>query len=287
MTRAPAKLRPPFAYYGGKTTIAERIVALLPPHEHYVEPYGGGLSVLLAKQRSRMETVNDLDRDLVLFWRLLRDRTADLERVCALTPHSRAEYLAARDLDSASDELERARRVWVWLSQSRGGGLCRTGWRQFIDPAGTANTAMPGYLAGYVRRFAPVADRLAGVSLECLPALDVIDRYGRHDAVCMYVDPPYLGTVRSPAKYRHEMAGDREHRDLADALHAARAAVVLSGYDSPLYRDLYDRAGWWRHEIHTATGQGGTWASRTEILWTNRPPTDLDLFADTQEELPA
>jgi DNA adenine methylase len=85
-------VKPPFAYYGGKTTLAPIIANLLPQHEHYVEPFAGSLAVLLAKTPSRAETVNDLDGDLVTFWRVLRDRPDELERACALTPHSREEY---------------------------------------------------------------------------------------------------------------------------------------------------------------------------------------------------
>lgn len=270
-------MRPPLAYYGSKVTIGPQIAALLPPHKHYVEPFAGSLAVLLAKRPSPMETVNDLDGDLMTFWRVLRDRPGDLERVCALTPHSRAEYLACRDVSGALDDLERARRVWVWLSQARGGARRRTGWRQFMNPDGTSNFGMPDYLASYIGRFAPVARRLARVSLECLPALEVISRYGRHPGVCLYIDPPYLGETRAGTKYRYEMPTPQQHRDLASALTACDAAVVLSGYDSPLYRDIY--RGWHRHEIQTATGQGGTWAKRIEVLWSNRPlPVAEQLF---------
>ncbi|HEV2779094.1 MAG TPA: DNA adenine methylase [Actinophytocola sp.] len=259
---------PPFAYFGGKTRLAARIVATFPPHEHYVEPYGGSLAVLLAKPRSRMETVNDLDGDLMLFWRVLRDRPDDLIRVCALTPHARAEHLEAYTLDGA-DELERARRVWVLLSQGRGGQLLPTGWRHFVDPAGSV-TGMPGYLEAYVARIAPAAARLAGVSLECQPALDIIERYGRSPNVLLYVDPPYLGSTRVSGGYRHEMKTEAEHRELAAALADCRAAVVLSGYDSPLYDQLY--SGWPVVRIPTTTGQGGTREERTEVLWSNRQP---------------
>src|SRR5436305_8185500 len=112
-------MRPPFAYYGGKTTLADAIIDVLPQHEHYVEPFAGSLAVLLAKPRSRMETVNDLDGDIMTFWRVLRDRPEDLARVCSLTPHSRLEHATAQDEDLAgvTDELERARRVWVLLTQ--------------------------------------------------------------------------------------------------------------------------------------------------------------------------
>jgi hypothetical protein len=119
-------------------------------HEHYVEPFAGSLAVLLAKPRAEMETVNDLDQDLMTFWRVLRDRPEDLALHMALTPHSRAEHQAAYDLDDL-DDLERARRVWVLLSQGRGGSMRRTGWRFYRD--GKASTySFPEYLAAYVNR---------------------------------------------------------------------------------------------------------------------------------------
>lgn len=264
-------MRPPFVYFGSKQTLADRIVALLPEHLHYVEPFCGSLAVLLAKPPSRMETVNDLDRELVTFWRILRERPEDLERACALTPHARAEYADVLDAGPADSELEVARRVWVRLTQGRGGQLRRTtGWRYFKDPHGS-NVSMPGYLEAYRQRLAPCLDRLAEASLECRPAAEVIADYGQHPDVLLYVDPPYLGETRNWGnQYRHEMRTDDEHRDLAEALHAARAAVVLSGYPSPLYDQLY--AGWDRVSLNARTTQGGSEDSaRTEVLWSNRP----------------
>jgi DNA adenine methylase len=261
-------LRPPMAYYGGKTTMAERIARLLPEHAHYVEPFAGSLAVLFAKPAVRMETVNDLDGDLMTFWRVLRARPAELARVCALTPHSRAEHDASHGDLSDLDELERARRVWVRITQGRTGTLRRTGWRHYLDPDGSSSS-MPRYLAGYLDRMLPAAERLAAVSLECRPALDVIAKYGRHRTALLYVDPPYLGEVRD-RNYRHEMTSDASHRELAAALQATRATVVLSGYASSLYDDdLY--TGWHRYTLRTGTSQGGTWSARTEVLWSNRP----------------
>lgn len=179
----------------------------MPDHDHYVEPIAGSLAVLLAKRLSRMETVNNIDRDLRVFWRPLRDDPLELERVCALTPHSRAKYEAAQDADlSALPDLERARLVWVRLTQGRAGTLRPTGWRHYQDPAG-CSTGMPRYLAGYVSRIAPVAERLSMVSLECRPAIELIEAYGRHPGVLLYVDPPYLGTTRA-RNYWHEMRSE-------------------------------------------------------------------------------
>jgi DNA adenine methylase len=274
-------VKPPFTYFGGKTSIADRIAALLPPHEHYVEPFAGSLAVLLAKKPSPMETVNDLDGDLMAFWRVLRDRPAELERVCALTPHSRAEHQAS--LVPAGDELEQARRAWVRLTQGRSGTLGRrTGWRYYENPAGTS-FGMPVYLARYVARIAPAATRLTRVSLECRPALEVVRAYGRHPGCLIYADPPYLDSVRDTNRekrrgnsYAHEMRNDEDHRAVATALRAARAAVVVSGYDSPLYASLYD--GWHRVTLKAYCGNGVN-RSRTEVLWSNRPfPRQGSLF---------
>ncbi|WP_076482853.1 hypothetical protein [Williamsia sterculiae] len=133
---------------------------------------------------------------------------------------------------------------------------------------------MPGYLEAYVDRMAATAERLHHVSLECRPALDLIEAYGRRRNICLYVDPPYLGATRSSGSYQVEMQDDTAHRDLLSALTECRASVVLSGYAS----DLYDTAlaGWDRLEIPTITGQGGSRQDRTEVLWSNRPfPTAI------------
>ena len=260
-------VKPPFAYYGGKTTLAPVIAGLLPAHEHYVEPFAGSLAVLLAKKPSRAETVNDLDDDLVTFWRVLRDRPEDLERVCALTPHSRSEFETSKDL--ACSNLERARRVWVRLTQSRSQSMKPTGWKFAKNPL-----SRTGDLSYFVNRIEPCAARLSTVSIESRDALDVIRDYGSEPTACLYVDPPYLGSTRA-TNYRVEMTADDAHVALADALNECKASVVLSGYDSPLYAELFD--GWHRLDLKAPTTLSGA-TDRIEVLWSNRPLREPDLF---------
>lgn len=268
------RLRPPFPYFGGKQTLGPRIAALLPEHRHYVEPYGGSLAVLFAKQPSALETVNDLDGDLMTFWRVLRDQPDELERACALTPHSRAEYEQSFEREGL-DDVERARRVWVCLTQGRGATLHKSGWRHYVKPTG--NTSFPTYLEGYVDRFGPALERLHRVTLECRPAVEIIQKYGAESDVLLYVDPPYLAAVRGGGsrggtkRYRHDMLLEDQHAEMASVLLACRAAVVLSGYDSTAYTEWLE--GWERVEFPTGTGQSarGEWSVRTEMLWSNRP----------------
>lgn len=277
---ARAATKPPFAYYGGKTRLADAIVRLLPEHTHYVEPFAGSLAVLLAKPRSKMETVNDLDQDLMTFWRVLRDRPEELARVCALTPHARAEHQAAYDI-ADTDDLERARRVWVLLTQGRGGTLRRTGWRFYREPAGSS-LSFPDYLAAYVARMEDAAARLHGVSLEARDALEVAADYGKHENVLIYADPPYLASSRNSTNYRCELATEKQHRELAEVLTNTKSTVVLSGYHSPLYDELY--GDWNRVEMSAWTGNGirgtasKTDGNRTEVLWSNREIGEPDLL---------
>jgi DNA adenine methylase len=271
---SPTVIAPPFPYFGGKQRVASQIVAMFPEHLHYVEPFCGGLSVLLAKAPSPMETVNDIDGDLMTFWRVLRDQPEALARACALTPHSRGEHQAAFNRE-ALDEVERARRVFVLLTQGRAGQLVRTGWRNYVNASSSPSYGMPEYLTAYVERLALAAERLQHVSLECQPAIDVIGRYGDASSSLLYVDPPYLGDTRGHAySYKHEMRHEGQHRELSEALHGAAAAVVLSGYSSPLYDDLY--ADWYQVQFSSYTNQGNhaptpRGHSRTETLWSNRP----------------
>lgn len=274
---------PPFAYFGGKVSLAERIVSLLPAHGHYVEPFAGSLSVLLAKPAAAHETVNDLDGVLMAFWRVLRDRPEDLARACALTPHSRAEHVLSYDQPEDLDEIELARRVWIQLAQGRAGTRRRTGWRHYVMPKG--GSSMPEYLAAYVDRIAPCAERLHHVSLESRPALELIERYGRDENVLLYCDPPYLASTRGWGNnYKVEMRTDDEHSALVEALLACRAAVVLSGYPAPLYDEAL--AGWDRTELAAWTGNGirgdatKTDGDRVEVLWSNRALAAEHLFSE-------
>jgi DNA adenine methylase len=265
-------MKPPIAYYGGKTRIAPRIAALLPHHEHYVEPFAGSLAVLLAKEPSPYETVNDLNRDVMTFWRVLRERPDDLQRVCELTPHGRDEL--AESYKDSQDDLEQARRIWVRLTQGRTARMTTTGWRFRARPVGGTPTRD---IAGYLDRMALAAGRLAHVSLECRPALDVIATYGKHEGVLIYADPPYLSTTRNGTNYQHELASEGQHRGLASVLRSCEATVVLSGYHSPIYDEMYD--GWYVHELETVTSQGNGKAdydpSRVEVLWSNVPLQDV------------
>lgn len=174
--------------------MADLLVGLLPPHRVYIEPFMGSCAVLFAKRPSQHEIVNDLDDAVVAFFAVLRDRPADLELACRLSPYSRTEYERA-DLDVPVDELELARRFWVRVNQSFAKTAGRaTGWS--ITTARTQSVG--GSMAGRLDRFYACARRLAEVAIERCDAVDLITRLATDDTV-VYVDPPYLDETRGVA----------------------------------------------------------------------------------------
>lgn len=274
-----------FAYFGGKTGMAPRIVAMMPAHRVYIEPYLGSGAVLFAKPPSTFEIVNDLDDQLVNFWRVLRQRPDDLAQVCALTPHSRTEFTESGD--STGDDLERARRFWVRVNQSfaKTGGA-KTGWS--VTTARSAS--IPATIANRISRFVPVAQRLANVTIENCDAPDLISRLATPDTV-VYCDPPYLSETRvlrsgNGGDYRIDAGHPDHHERLAEALAACPGKVILSGYPSPLYDALY--AGWETIDIHvTAFSSNMATPNRTrrvERLWLN---FDRSGQLDLTSEVPA
>jgi len=268
--------RSPIQYFGGKTNLADRIVALMPEHEGYVEPFAGSLSVLLAKPAAKkVEVANDIDGRLMTFWRVLRERPLELARAAAMTPHSRGELEVAMTFHVDLDDLEVARRVWVLLTQGRSRTLQRTGWRFYADVSGTS-ASFSQYMTAYRERLLPAAERIKDVSLECRDAVEVIEQYGRFESNLLYVDPPYLGSTRGGSRYSHEMATRAEHDRLLDALVGVRATVMLSGYASELYDERL--GAWERVELKASSGNAKV-SARADVVWMNRPvPNALDIF---------
>lgn len=278
--------RPIIRYHGGKWRLAPWIVDHISNHHTYVEPYGGGGSVLLRKPRSYAEIYNDLDGDVVNLFRVARDRGEELRRLLELTPFSREEFEAS--YESSPDPLERARRMVVRSHQGFGSAAAsgeRTGFRSSSTRTGTSPAVD---WRNYPDALVAIIDRLQGVVVENRDALEVMAYHDRPETL-HYVDPPYVHSTRSlkvrhndhRKSYRHELTDD-QHQHLAQFLLGLRGKVLLSGYRCPLYDELF--AGWHRVERH-AFADGAR--DRIECLWLNdaarRGLAQLDIFNDTKE----
>lgn len=265
--------RPVMRYPGGKYKMAKWIISHFPAHSFYVEPYGGAGSVLMQKPRTQGEIINDLDGDVVNVFRVLRDpdQARELERLIRLTPYAYGEYKAA--YDPCDDPVERARRTIFRSFASIGSdGVSRknSGFRGLKNNETSATSAQEW--SRYAAVIPAFTARLTNVLIEQRPALHLLKLYDRADTL-FYVDPPYVHSSRSRSSvlYAHEMM-DHEHVELATALHQLKGMVVLSGYGSSLYEDLFRD---WRKIDRSSTAQNGT--PRVECLWLS-PNIQTTLF---------
>lgn len=264
-----SRLRQPLKWHGGKHYLAPKIVAMMPPHTHYVEPFAGGLSVLLAKNPEGVsEVVNDLDGELINFWRVLQrpESFELLKRRLEATPFSREEFEDAAA--PALDPIDRACRLFIRVRQSFGGA------RKTFAPVGARQRrGMNGNVSAWLNAIdglPAVHARLSRVLIENRDAISVIKRQDRPDAL-FYCDPPYLHETRvSTDAYDVEMTREK-HLELLNTLLNIRGKFLLSGYPSKLYDGHAGMCGWNRLEIDIANHAAGGEAKRrmTEVLWYN------------------
>jgi DNA adenine methylase len=263
------RVSPPLKWHGGKHYLARKIVSLMPGHLHYVEPFAGGLSVLLAKDPGGVsEVVNDLDGRLTNFWRVIQDEAsfARFRRILEAVPFSEVEWQGAARGQSG-DPVERAVRFFVLCRQSLAGRmgsfapLSRTRVRRGMnEQASSWLSAVDGLPAAHAR--------LRRVVVLNRDALDVIRQEDGPDTL-FYLDPPYLGETRASDKvYAQEMTAE-QHGELLTAVRLCRGRVMLSGYGS----ELYDGAlrDWTRHEFAVPNHAAGGKRKRlmVEVVWCN------------------
>ena len=214
-----------FGWYGGKFNHLDWLLPLLPKAHHYCEPFSGSAAVLLNREPSPVETYNDVDGEVVNFFRVLRDQSAEIERAIALTPFSREEFhrAIANSLRGVSD-LERARRFYIRARQTRT-GLAQTAtlgrWANCKDTSRAGMSGVVSRWLGGVEALADIGTRLIRVQIENRPAIDVLRLYDSRSTL-FYCDPPYLHDTRGDSKaYGFEM-DEGEHINLAAALHRCK-----------------------------------------------------------------
>lgn len=258
-----------FGWYGGKFSHLDWLMPLLPDCHHYCEPFAGSAAVLLNRPPSPVETYNDLDGEVVNFFRVLRDDGDALIRGIGLTPFSREEfYHACEPLPPAASDLERARRFFIRARQVRTGLAQKASLGRWANCKNTSRAGMSGVVSrwlGSIEQLPQIAERLLRVQIENRPALEVIDLYDDAGTL-FYCDPPYVHESRGDSKaYGFELS-DNEHRMLAARVRRAKGKVAVSGYRCDLYDELF--RGWKRHDAPLKACHSVK-KLRQESLWTN------------------
>lgn len=267
---AKNRIQAPLKWHGGKWYLAPKIVALMPKHVHYVEPFAGGLSVLLAKDPTGIsEVVNDLNGDLSNFWNVLRcpTETEKLQRYLEATPFSEDLFRRVIESPEGGTAVDRAWRFFVRCRQSLAGRMNGFATLSKNRVRRGMNEQASAWL-GAIEGLAEVHARLKRVVILNRDALAVIRSEDTLNTL-FYLDPPYLHETRtSTAVYQHEMSY-QDHANLLDAILDCKGKVMLSGYRSDLYE--LKLKGWKEHVFELPNQASGGREKRLmeEIVWCN------------------
>lgn len=247
-------------YPGAKNRLADWICEFIPAHAVYLEAYFGSGAVFFNKAPARIETINDLDKNVVNYFKVLREQPEKLIEQLKLTPFSRDEYYDACDYSESDSDIEKARKFVVRCWQGFGcSNLYKNGFRSSQQKNSPETTKE---WRDIPERLIEANKRLLHAQIENLPAVELIKRYNTPD-VFIYCDPPYLHGTRKNYLYKHEMS-DNQHEELLDLLSKHPGKVLLSGYDNDLYNAYLP--GWNKVQKKTQAECG---IQRTETLWMN------------------
>lgn len=249
-------MRSPIQWFGGKGLMTAKLLPLIPPHRIYVEPFGGGASLIFAKPPSAVEIYNDLDSGLVNLFRVLRDpkKFRRLRRLAELTPCSREEYdNLRRRWDSLPTDVERAWAFFVVARQSFSGIFGHSWSYTFASSRGGMSACAFTYL-GSINRLPDIRARLMRVQIEHQDFTRIIAKFDSPETF-FYCDPPYPLDTRRDGGYRHELNAD-QHKELIRRLLRIQGQAMLSGYRSAVHQPL-EKAGWKRRDFRVCCYAAG------------------------------
>ncbi len=271
----------PFKWVGGKSRLRKAIIPLIPPHKCYVEPFAGAAWVLFGKPPSSIEVINDIDEELINFFRVVKRRPEELLKSFDLELVSRSEFhrLAETDRQSLSD-IDRAHRFYYLIMAGWGGEARYPRFQTSASDGGHGNRLV-GALKSLRKRIEPVHDRLRTVIIENLDWTECIDKYDR-PASFMYLDPPYPG---NGANYKHNIRSMAEHSAIAERLGRVQCKWMLSSYDTEDVRTLFpgcnfipirSSSGMRSSKAETRTSGRKRTLNREVVVLNYDPPSEID-----------
>lgn len=254
-------------YTGAKWSIADWIIGHFPKHHSYLEPFFGSGAVFFRKDPSNIETVNDIDGEVVNLFECIKSDPERIARSVFFIPYSRQIFELTYNKAVPEDPFDRAMKFLTKCNMGFGyrTNERRVGWKRDVSARERAYAAeawknLPDVII-------EAAERLRGVQIECTPAVKLIERFNSPD-VLIYCDPPYLLSTRRGKQYRCEMTED-DHLELLEVLKRHKGPALISGYQN----DMYDNelAGWAKESI-SSTDQLSQ--MKREVLWMNFEPID-------------
>lgn len=261
-------IRPVFKCHGGKFFLAQWIIENFPEKYKemtYLEPFCGGANVLLNKEKSVVEIINDLDASVIQIYRALRDEPKELIRRLNLCKYCEETFERSLKKTQHDDYLDHAVNEFILRRMSRGGLKKAFSWSNRLrgGQPGDVNAWMTA-----VKGLPDLAERINEVYIFNKPAIEVMKAFNAPNTF-VYCDPPYLHETRvSKTVYESEMTTE-DHIELAHALTAFKGKAMISGYSSPLYNRLYKGWNVEKKKIANHSSQQKSKEKKIEVIWKN------------------
>ncbi len=284
-------MRSPICWFGGKSLLVKKLLAYVPPHKYYLEVFGGGASLLLAKEPSDFEVYNDFDDGLFNFWKVIhdKDKFKKFYEKAQLTYYARSIYNYSKEnWDKTDDEVEKAYLWWI-VAKMNFSGEFGSGWGIIISESCNHMARRNSALLSTIDNLPEIHKRMQRVQIEKKDWLECIETYTvnttwNYENSFIYLDPPYVKSTRRSGGYEHELT-EEDHKKLVKYLieNKKRNKFILSGYDNEIYKELEENS-WkkvcWdvacssagRTRASGIRGKGATFSNnqrRTECIWIN------------------
>ncbi|MDD5464904.1 MAG: DNA adenine methylase [Candidatus Omnitrophica bacterium] len=265
-------VKSPFGYFGSKHRIALPLIKYIPPHNAWVDAFCGSAAVTFAKSPAQIEIINDINGEIVNFFRQLRRNGSELCREIAMTPYAKEELFSARLHKKNLSSLERARRFLVSSMMAINGifGEEKGGFSFSNSYARNGKEARVSRWYNLPVRLEAIVERLRNIRIEHKDARELIKGFLKRPATLLYLDPPYF--AERTQGYEFDQNNEKFHKELLKLVCKAKCMVMISSYNSELYESiLTSKLGWKQIKIATHTqGSNGKRMTRTEILWLNK-----------------
>lgn len=258
-------LKTPISYYGGKQKLATKILSLIPDHTLYAEPFLGGAAVFFAKEKSEIEVINDTNKELVNFYKVVQNDFISLEKEIRISLHSRDMHRKASVIYNHPDmfsEIKRAWAVWVLSTQSFSSQL-DSSWGYDLSK----NCTTKKIINNRDRFTEDMAIRLQNVQIESADALYII-RSRDSERSFFYLDPPYFNS--DCGHYNGYSVEDFEN--LLKLLSTIKGKFLLSSYPSPILQQYTKKNKWTMWSVEqgvTINNKSGYIKRKTECLTAN------------------
>jgi DNA adenine methylase len=258
-------IKTPISYYGGKQKLCKRIVELIPAHNLYCEPFLGGAAVFFSKPQSNVEVLNDTNRELINFYRVVQNDFVSLEKEIRITLHSRHQFRQASVIYNNPDmfsEIKRAWALWVTASQSFSSMLDGSWGYERLEH--TTTKKICNKRSAFTE---DLAIRLQNVQIECTDALRVITSRDTEDSF-FYLDPPYFNSDCG----HYDGYSEADFIALLSSAASMKGKFILSSYPSDILTRYTKDNGWYSQAIEqnvSVNAKSGKRKSKVEVLTAN------------------